>query len=66
MGEPFPEISIVGWPRLWLERQQAGFKETVPQGPKPAVVFCAFSGTTKVVPFHDGFKLADYRRSGVL
>jgi hypothetical protein len=49
-----------------LEPQQAGFKETVPQGLKPAVVFCAFFGTTKVVPFHDGFKPAGYRRSRVL
>jgi hypothetical protein len=66
MGGPFPEISIVGWPRLWLESQHAGFEETAPQGLKPAAVFCAFFGTTKVVPFHDGFKLAGHRRSGVL
>jgi hypothetical protein len=60
MGGPFPEISIVGWPRLWLASQQAGFKETVPHGLRPAAISCAFFGTTKVVPFHDGFKLADY------
>jgi hypothetical protein len=58
MGGPFPEISIVGWPRLWLESQQAYFKEGDPQGLKPAAVFCAFFGTTKVVPFHDGVKRA--------
>jgi hypothetical protein len=66
MRRPFPEISIVVGPRLWFESQQAGFKEIVLQGLKPAVVFCAFFGTTKVVPFHDGFKPAGHRRGGVL
>jgi hypothetical protein len=36
-------------------------KETVPQGAKARLYIWRFRGTTEVVPFQNGFKLAHHR-----